>query len=303
VRRALRSASSGALEPREGLPEVRRRLARDEHPLAAFGMAKAERAGVQHLAGRVDRGSGEVFRPVNGVPDDRVADRRQMDADLMRPPRLEPEREERRSRHPADDAVVRHGAPPPLAARRRAAAAVARVPDEIEPDRAGIAGDASLDDRDVFPLDVVPAEELLEGAERLARPREDDRSGRLLVEAVDDADVRAAPVTVLQIGVHAREERVLLVGLGRQGQEPGGLVDDDQRRVLVEDDELRPDVPDGGPVDVEHDAGAVGDVAARLPADGAVDVDAPRLDVVARLAPRESVVARDALIEAHAAIV
>ena len=265
-------------------------------------MPETERACVEHLTRRLDRRRREAIPPVDPVSRDGMPDRREVHADLVRPPRFEPQRDEGRVREPPQDPVVGDGAHAFLAAPGRAATPVSRVADEVEADRSGVARGA-LDDREVFPLDVVTAKELLEAAQRLARTREDDRAGRVLVEPVHDSDVRTPAVPVLQVGVDATEQGVLLVRLRRQREEPRGLLDDEERRLLVEHDEPRPDVADGGTVHVEDDRGLLADVASRLAADRAVHVDAPRVDVFAGLAPGKPVRDGNPRIEAHAAIV
>jgi hypothetical protein len=263
-------------------------------------MPETERPGVEHLAGRLDRRSGRIPRTVDRVADDGMADRGEMDADLMRPSGFEPQRDERRGRHPPEDPPVRDGAPPFLAGPGGSPPPVSGVADEIEADRPRVGADPSLDDRHVLALDVVTPEELLESAERLPGTGEHDRARRLLVEAVHDADVGAAPIAVLEVGVDPGEQRVLLVRFGREGQQARRLVDDDERRVLVKDGELRPDVSDRRAIEVERDPRVVADLPARLAADRALDVDPSRLDVVARLASRQRMLAGDTLVEAHA---
>ena len=263
-------------------------------------MAESERPGVEHLPRRLDRRTGEMSRTVDRIADDGMSDRGEVDADLVRPSGFESERDERGRRHAPENAVMRDGTPAFFPRARRPAAAVARVADQIESDRPGVAGDVPFDDRHVLALDVVAAEELLESAERLPGAGEHDRARGVLVEPMDDADVGPPPIPVLEVRVHPGEKRVLLARFRREREKARGLVDDDERRILAEDEELRPDVSDGRSVDVERHARVVADLTPRLAADRAVDVDAARLHVIARLAARERVLASDSLIETHA---
>ena len=272
-------------------------------PFSRLRMPESQRAGVEHLPARLERRAGKAFRAVDGVADDGVPDRGEMHPDLVRSPRLEAKRDEGRRRHRPEHPVMRHRPDSGLPPARRSAASIARVANEVETDRSGGLRDASFDERHVLALDVVAPEEFLEAVERLAGARENDRAGGFLVEAVDDSHVGALAVPVLEVGVDPRKERVLLVGLRREREEARRLVDDDDVGVFVEDGELRPDVSDRGPVDVERHSRGVRNVAAALAAGRPVDVDAPGLDVVARPPPRERMFAGDALIEPHAAIV
>lgn len=244
-----------------------------------------------------------MLRPVNGVADHRMPERREVDANLMRASGLETQRCQRGAREPPDDPVVSHGTPSGLARMRRATPPVPAVADEVEPDRSGFLVHRSLDESHVLALDVVPSEELLQAAEDIARSREDDRSGGLLVEPMDDADVRPLFVAVQQIRVDATQESVLFTRFGRKRQEPGRLVHDDEIGIFVKHHELRPNGSDGRTIHIETDGRVLVDVAARLAARQAPDIDASRFDVVLSFAPGQGMRAGNPLIETHVRIV
>jgi len=266
-------------------------------------MAEPQRAGVQHLAFGRDGRRRKVPGPVYRVADDRVAERGEVDADLVRAPRLERQRHGGRPAEPLEDAVVRDGADALFSRPRGSPPAVAAVADNLEADRPGVIRDAAFDERDVLSLDIVPAEELLEAAQDLARAREDDGARRLLVEAVDHADVGALPVSELEIGVDAREQGVLLARLRGEGEQSGGLVGDDEIVVLVQNHEPRAYRSDRRTVDVEGDARLLSDGAPRLATRDSVDVDSSRFDVLLGLASGKGMRAGNPKVETHAGIV
>ena len=123
---------------------------------------------------------------VDGVAADGKPDRLEMDADLVRPARLEPHVEQRvvahrlrTSNHVTD-----------VARRRR----VERVPRAI----AAVAADRRLDpprrrlrraphERRVGALELARADQLLQQLVRLLRAGDDEQAGRVAVEPVDDA--------------------------------------------------------------------------------------------------------------------
>ena len=169
---------------------------------------------------------------------------REVDADLVRAPGLQPRLDERGEAEALEDLPLGHGADPLLARLRDAPPAVATVLDEVLVEGSGVARQVALDDGDVAPVHRVRAELRLEVDEAAPAPREDEDAGRLLVEPVDDGDVRspvpaAAPLHVARDAAAACR----LPRLGRVGEEAGRLDDGDRVVVLVEDLERRVDAP------------------------------------------------------------
>jgi hypothetical protein len=93
---------------------------------------------------------------------------------------------------------------------------------------------AAVHEREVFALHAPRGELAHEVGLRLRRPRHDEQAARVLVEAVHDpgaGDLRE-PRRVVQERVHQRAPPVPGPGMDHQ---PGRLVDDQERVVLVHD--------------------------------------------------------------------
>ena len=122
---------------------------------------------------------------VDGVAADRKLDRLQMDADLVRPPRLEPHLEER-----ARPDELLHLEPRDRVPRRlgveRAARTVAAVTADRRLDPPGSGTRRAQDEREVAPLDPSLANRVREPPVRLVGARDDEQPGRVAVEAVDE---------------------------------------------------------------------------------------------------------------------
>src|SRR5262249_17973162 len=154
--------------------------------------------GVEHLPRGFERRLGKVARTVDGVAQNGMAGRREVDPDLMCAPGLERDRDERRALEPLEHAVARDRAPAGLAA----AGHPSPLRGPCRRERGGELARAlrvPFDQRDVLAFDRVLAKEALESAQRLAVAGEDERSGRVAVETVVDADVRPAPVAMLEV--------------------------------------------------------------------------------------------------------
>ena len=272
-----------------------RRLRR--HVPAGLRVREAEFSGVQHLPGSRERGAFHDLPAVDSVTQDRVARRREVNADLVRASRLGAHRDHRRVREPLERPVSRDR-PAALLPGPGDRAAQPRLPDEVRVQRSGVPG-MPLDQGHVLALDRVLAKARLEGVERRAAAREHDRPRRVLVEAVDDARVGAAGVPVLEVVEGAAPEGVLFPRLGRDRQESRGLVHDEHVAVLVKHGEPRPDVPPHGAVPLKHETDVRLDGRARLVDDGAVDLDAAGPHGVARRSPRQGESDGDGLVQPH----
>src|SRR5437763_11672302 len=96
----------------------------------------------------------------------------------------------------------------------------------------------SADEREVAPVEQPPANEVLQPPVGIVRPRDDEQSGRVAVEPVNDPRPLADVSTrnpVLEQGV---DERPALVPGPRVDDDAGRLVDDEQMLVLVGDAQL-----------------------------------------------------------------
>ena len=179
---------------------------------------------------------------VDALAEERVARLAQVDAYLVRPPRLEAAPDERRPVQPLDALDVRDGL-----ARRRAGRPARAAPQAVAPvfHQAGPRRPrrhVAVGDREVVPLHRVAPELGREALLGEPGTGEDDQPAGLLVEPVDHAELRAARTpagarTSLEPAANARVERVLLplrIALVGDGAQPGGLRDDDHLRVDVE---------------------------------------------------------------------
>ncbi len=218
---------------------------------------------------------GWLDRPVDLLADDRVAHLGHVDADLVGPPGLEPAGEQAGDRaEPLDDLEVGHR-PLPLAVEPGdASTEVAPVGDQGLVDRARLAPGRPFDDGQVLPLDVVLAEQLLERPDRLGRAGQGEGAGGVLVEPVDHPEERlAAAVAEREVARRPGDQRVALAVGGRLGEQAGGLVDDQDVRVFVENLEPAGDLPGLGPIGEELDRRVDRDLPAGLVAALAVEVD------------------------------
>ena len=202
-------------------------------PLAREGMVERERGGVQELPLEAEV-AGDA---VDGVAADRQLDRREVDADLVRPARLEPHVEQRARAEQLRDLEPRDR----LARRRR----VERVPRcgrcRSRPIGASIRPRPrprrARDEREVAALDLAPADRLLQPACASSERATTSRPGGVAVEPVDDARpvVVSAGRVELEQPVHERPGR--RPG-ARVDDETGRLVDDEQVLVLPGDVEV-----------------------------------------------------------------
>src|SRR5262249_25524797 len=100
-------------------------------------------------------------------------------------------------------------------------------------------GRLSVDEREVRLLDAPGLERALERLKRRVVLGDDEAARGLLVEAVDDA--RPGHAADAGQSLHVVKERVderpSCVACGRMDDEPGGLVEDEEIAVLVQDRE------------------------------------------------------------------
>ncbi len=224
-----------------GSPDVaeggrRRAVELDRGP--RLRMAEAEPRGVEAQAVQ-----GIPPRAVAAVADHRVAELRHLDPDLVAAARAEAEADARHVRAPLEDAVAGDrdaGAP----AARRGAAGVDRADaerallDEDVLERALVPRHRALDDRDVPPLGGAGGELELEAPLGVRGLGDDQEARGLAVQPVDDERPAGRP-RALEVGPHQAIGRPLPLVLGADREEPGRLLDDQERRVLVDQPQER----------------------------------------------------------------
>src|SRR5919204_834251 len=191
------------------------------------GMLEAEARRVEELAHEAEL----AWPAVHRIAGDGEIDRREMDADLVRPARLEPHVEQRMSREELDHLEMRD-----RVARRvgveRAADRVAAIATDWSLDPSAAGPRPPDDEREVVAIDSASTDERLQSTICLLRAGDDHQAGRVAVEAVDDPGsfgVAACDVSREQ-SVHQRP-----AGVPRRGMdnEAGRLVDYHQVLVLV----------------------------------------------------------------------
>ena len=176
-----------------------------------------------------------ALHAVDGVAGDGKLNRMEVDANLVRSAGLEPHGQKRVGGHQLDHLEVRNR----IARRRR----VERVPRRV----GAIAADGGLDsptpgarfaadEREVASLEATPPDEVLQTAVRLRRSRDDEKPGRIAIEAMHDSRTiaLAAGDAVCE---EALDERPPSHARCRMDDDAGGLVDDEQVVVLVRDRE------------------------------------------------------------------
>ena len=208
------------------------------HGLPGPGMGEAQAARVKHLARRLDARRRKVPSPVDRIAQDGVARRCEVHANLMRPSRLELDRDEGCGAEPLENPVMRDGATSFLARLCDPASPVAGVSNEIGVEEAVFRESAS-DERDVLALDVMSAKESLQIMEGLAVASEDESAGRVAVQPVNHERDGAPRIPVMQVVEHEGKKGVAFMLSRRNREESGGLVDDQKIRILDEHGQAR----------------------------------------------------------------
>src|SRR6188472_2513903 len=186
---------------------------------------------MQELAPEVEVPGNAVDR----VAGDGQADRLEMDADLMGPSGLEPDLEQRPSAEALAQLEPRDGVARGLRVEG-ATRPVTPVAADGRRDPPGAGAGLADDERQVAPLDLAVADRPGEALVRLFGACDDEQSGGVAVEAVDDA----RPIRIAAGGAEREQpvrQRRALVGPGGMDDEARRLVDDDQVLVLVDDRE------------------------------------------------------------------
>ena len=169
------------------LPEVGSRAAAERLLAAEDVRVDGEaRAKSYRLSGGEDVEFELARTAVERVTCNREIDRREVDANLMRSPGLEPDVEQGVSRQQLHELEVRHR----IARRVRVQRVTERI-SPVTPDRRLDATRARTrvpdDEREVVALELSPAHERLQTAVRLLGAGDDHQAGRVAVEAMDDS--------------------------------------------------------------------------------------------------------------------
>jgi len=262
-------------------------------------MIETEKPGVEHLPACFDDRR-ESRAPIDGIADHGMSRRCEVHADLVRPPRAQTDRDERCPFEALERPIVSDRALARFAPASDAAPPVSPIRDErrVEGPRSP---DAPFDEREVLPLDRVRPELLLQVAKGVSRPREDERSGSLPVQAMHDPDPAPPSVAVPKVVERTGKESVLLVLRGLHGQEARRFVHDQEERVFGEDREPGPDAPRGRPVRLVKQRDLVVDFGARLVGDAACGLHSSGSNRVAGGPAREAETPRDREVEPHGA--
>ena len=172
--------------------------------------------------------------PVLGVAGDGVADRLQVHADLVGAARVQPQAQQRVRGERAIEREVGAGLARKVAADRHARAH-GRVAPDRRLDRAAARARATLDQREVFALDLPRGERLLQQPVGLLGAGDHEQARGVAVEAVHDAG--ALRIAARGDAGEQLRERALAVPPRGVHHEAGGLVDDEQVLVFVGDRE------------------------------------------------------------------
>src|SRR5688572_17277815 len=224
------------------LLEVRRQGGFELQTFPVRRVGEAQSSGVQEGAleaqhGPQVGGNAAAHAAVHRVADDRVADRAQVHADLVRAAGRDGDLQQRDPLQVAGGGDARHGVPRAPRPRGHLLTVAWIAPDGLV-DPAPRLHDAP-DERDVLLLHLAIVELARELLVRAIVLGDDHEPGRAAVEAVDDprpqfpadpAEVR----DVVQQGVH---ERAAVMSRGGMDDHPRGLVEHHQVRILVNDAE------------------------------------------------------------------
>ena len=178
-----------------------------------------------------------IRNAVDRIADDGKIDRLQVHSDLVRPPGFEPYCKQRVTREEPLDFEVGDRILRSIGFQRPPRGFVA-VPADRRLDPAGARTWAPADECEVTALEEAFADKVLESFVGLLRTREDQQSGGVAVESMDDS----RPFGQLSSGDAPREQGVheRAARMARRGMhdEPGRLVHDQQMLVFVGDPQV-----------------------------------------------------------------
>ena len=201
---------------------------------------------MEHGPPRVDHHT-RVVADVDALADQRMIELSEVDSNLMLTTGFKSTLDQRSARKRGNRFDVRHRAfrfgrrmvfrPSKVAVR--AAHSVAAIQHEMRIDARR--GDGSMHNGVVDALDVMRTELCREHAFRFRRSREHHESARILVEAMDDAELRieAATAHASQHRSRVGGERVLVPRFVGNTQHSRGLVDHDDVAIEIHDRALR----------------------------------------------------------------
>ena len=173
---------------------------------------------------------------VRRIARNRKVDRGEMDADLVRAARLEPDAQERVARQQLLELEVGHGRAGRIRVER-VTEPVMTVAADGRVDRPSARAWLADDESTVLARQRAALHELLQPFVCLRRPGDDEQSRGVAVEAVNDSRPVLLPAGCTGLDESLGERAACVTGR-RMHDDAGGLVDDEEMLVLVRDHEL-----------------------------------------------------------------
>ena len=210
-------------------------------------MNKPQRRGVQCLSfefGLIWSDSvGVLSIRINGIANQRVADMRHVNANLVSSSGFEPTFHQRSFAKAFNCSEMRNGMFAFVVGQNRHFFAVYGRSADLGADRASRRGRDAADNRKIAPLDVMRSKQLGEPFVRCVAFGDDQQPGCILIDAVDDArtlhaaDAREFSVAMVEQRIH---QRAVCVPRSRVDNESHWLVDDNQ--VIVLKNNIQPNI-------------------------------------------------------------
>ncbi len=166
------------------------------------------------------------------VAGDLEVDRGEVHADLVSPPRLQCDLEERVLGKELHELEAGHGVPR-LVGVERAQRTLAAVPADRRIDASGSRLRTAADEREIPALHLAPSNRLLEAGVRVLGARDDEQAGRVTVETVDDPGTLGVGTASGAERQELRQERRAPHSRRGVHGEPGRLVQHEEMLVLV----------------------------------------------------------------------
>ena len=266
------------LQPVYQLDHIWRQRRLKAEGLSGERVAKGQPVRMQRLPGKVDPAQRFWPEDVPLLADERMPPKPRLQPNLIPLSRFEPNFDERRSAEKPRGRITADGFPGAgIACVRFLLDQRPFIPDDVIPPRPRRWIGMTIDDRQIDPLDLMPAELILQSFLRLAIHREDHQARCIAVDAVNGQGRALASRTKMR-GQQFLDARRIALPRQRHGQESGRLVDNDQCVVFVNDLQL---------------AGSAG-AAPTLP--GAARPIHPHPDTVASAEPASRIERRDLIV-------
>jgi hypothetical protein len=225
----------------------------------------------------------------------------QVNTDLVGSARLEPAREQGRSAAEFfDDFIVSNCAGTLPGVATNSSAAVPAVRDQRQVNRPACGFNHSFYEREIDALHGVSPKQSLEWAKRTTRRDQDNRTGGVPVEAVDDADIRPFRLALpRQVSASVLQQGATLAIWRRLGQHSGRLVNDQDVTILIKDSQPLTGVRVPRAIGPEGKRRANLDLASWLETGLTTHIDAPEPNRFLGLPSRQPESRRYQLIQTH----